>query len=117
MPAKNQKSVLSQLQTVGEDALGKVTQNPAARTALKGAMNLKDRGNQWVTSLLDIDKRLKAVEKRLSALEHQGGTRSTTARKTTSRKPASKPRSSTAKSSSTKSTSSGSGGSSNGQSS
>ena len=118
MPAKNQqpKSVLSQLQSVGEDAIEKFTQNPAARSALKGAINLKDRGNNFVSGLLDIEKRLKAVEKRLAALEHQtkGGpttaTRKTSSAASKTRKTAAKPRTtaSAAKSSTTSTRSSNS---------
>jgi len=63
------KSVISQLQTAGESALGKVAQNSTTRSALRGAMQLKDRGERIVHGLESIDTRLEAIEKRLAALE------------------------------------------------
>ena len=75
-----QKSVLSQLQSVGEGAIEKITQNTATRTALQGAIHLKDRGEQLVGGLASIEKRLVAVEKRLAALEGQGKRVTTSAR-------------------------------------
>ena len=70
-----QKSVLSQLQSVGEGAIEKITQNPATRSALQGAMNLRDRGEQLVTGLVAIEKRLVAVEKRLARARGAGEAR------------------------------------------
>jgi hypothetical protein len=75
-----QKSVLSQLQSVGEGAIEKITQNQATRSALQGAMHLRDRGEQLVTGLIAVEKRLVAVEKRLAALEGQSKRATTTAR-------------------------------------
>jgi len=63
------KSVISQLASVGEEAIGKLAQNPAARTALQGAIQLKDRGERFVHGLESVDERLAAIEKRLDALE------------------------------------------------
>ena len=74
------KSVLSQLQSVGEGAIEKITQNPATRSAVQGAMHLRDRGEQLVTGVVAIERRLAAVEKRLAALEGQGKRATTTAR-------------------------------------
>lgn len=92
------KSVISQLQTAGESALGKVTHNPATRTALKGAFELKDRGERIVHGLESIDGRLAAIEKRLAALEAQAPKRrarpSAAASKTASTARAAKPGSS-----------------------
>ena len=67
MPEK--KSVISQLQTVGEEALGKLSKNDVARSALQSAMNVKDRATKTLTGLEGVEKRLDAIEKRLSALE------------------------------------------------
>jgi hypothetical protein len=63
------KSVMSQLASVGEEALGKLAHNPATRTAIQGAMQLKDRGEKLVHGLDSVDDRLAAIEKRLDALE------------------------------------------------
>jgi hypothetical protein len=89
-----QKSVLSQLQSVGEGAIEKITQNSATRSALQGAMHLRDRGEQLVTGLVAIERRLVAVEKRLAALEGPGKRVTTT---TTARTTASKARTSATK--------------------
>lgn len=66
------KTVISQLQTVGEDALEKLAQNPAARTAIQGAMQVKERGERLLHTLDVIEERLSAIEKRLSALDGEG---------------------------------------------
>jgi hypothetical protein len=108
------KTVISQLQSVGEGALGKITHSPATRTALQGAMAIKDRGGKVLHGLESIEERLIAIEKRLAALEGKGATRArSTATKarsaatkstaTTASKPrstATKPRSTTRKPSS-----------------
>lgn len=65
------KSVISQLQSVGEGAIEKITHNTATRSALQGAIQLKDRGEQLVTGLIAVEGRLASVEKRLAALEGQ----------------------------------------------
>ncbi len=80
--------MLSQLQSVGEDALGRLAKSPATRTALTSALQLKDRAGKTLSGLEGVESRLDAVEKRLAALE--GKAKKTTARSTT-RKTASKP--------------------------
>jgi len=63
------KTVISQLQSVGEGALGKLAQSPATRTAFQGAIQVKERGERFLHSLESIEARLGAIEKRLTALE------------------------------------------------
>jgi hypothetical protein len=63
------KSQLQQLQSASESALGKITQNQTARSALQGAAQLKDRGDKLLASLSSIEGRLGAIEKRLDTLE------------------------------------------------
>ena len=63
------KSQLQQLQTASESALGKITQNQTARSALQSAAQLKDKGDKLLASLSSIEKRLTAIEKRLDTLE------------------------------------------------
>ena len=91
----DRKSVISQLQSVGEDALEKLTSSDVTRQALQSAMNLKDRAGKTITGFESIEKRLDAIEKRLAALEGPKKAAPTT-RKTTA-KTASKPRSTTSK--------------------
>ncbi len=66
---KSNRSVLSQLQSVGEDALGRLAKSPATRTALTSALQLKDRAGKTLSGLEGVETRLDAIEKRLAALE------------------------------------------------
>jgi hypothetical protein len=91
--AQNKKSVIGQIQAVGEDALGKITKNPATRSALQSASQLKDKGGKVLAGFEAIDKRLASIEKRLAALEGKPKKPSTTTR---SRSTASKTSGSTA---------------------
>ena len=59
------KSVLSQLQSVGEDAVARIAKSPAARTALEKGNQLKDRAGKTISGLEGIEERLAAIEKRL----------------------------------------------------
>ena len=63
------RTVMSQLASAGEEALGKLAQSPATRNALQGAMNVKDRVEKVVRGLDGIEKRVAAIEKRLASLE------------------------------------------------
>ena len=103
------KSVLSQLQSVGEDAVARIAKSPAARSALEKGSQLKDRAGKTISGLEGVEERLAAIEKRLSALEGKAkpaarsrsastssrSTKSSTTKSTRSR--ASKPRSTTSK--------------------
>ncbi|HEX4519499.1 MAG TPA: hypothetical protein VH063_07945 [Gaiellaceae bacterium] len=91
--AQKKKSVMEQIQSVGEDAIGKITKNPATRSALQGASQLKDKGGKMLVGLEALDKRLASIEKRLAALEGKGKKPATTTR---SRSTASKTSASTA---------------------
>jgi hypothetical protein len=82
-------TVISGLQSVSEGALGKLTSSQATRSAVQGAMQLKDRGDRILRGLESIEERLTAIEKRLTAMEKPATTRT---RATTT-----KPRSTTAK--------------------
>ncbi|HWB23415.1 MAG TPA: hypothetical protein VG652_11085 [Gaiellaceae bacterium] len=63
------KTVISQLASAGEEALGKLAQNPATHKALQGALGVKDRVEKVVRSVDGMEKRVAAIEKRLAALE------------------------------------------------
>ena len=67
--AKDNRSVLSQLQSVGEDAITRIAKSPAARSALERGSQLKDRAGKTLSGLEGIEERLGAIEKRLAALE------------------------------------------------
>ncbi len=63
------RTVISQLASAGEDALGKLAQSPATHKAVQGALQVKDRVEKIVRSLDGMEKRVAAIEKRLTALE------------------------------------------------
>lgn len=98
--AKPKQSVISQLQSLSEDALAKLASSDIAKEAIQGAQQIRDRVERLVKSVAELDDRLDALEKRVSALEPK---KATPARKTTTsaakKKPstASKTRSTTAK--------------------
>jgi hypothetical protein len=88
------KSQLQQLQTASESALGKITQNQTARSALQSAAQLKDKGDKLLSALGSIEGRLGAIEKRLDALEGKSPKAKPAASR--SRSTASKPRTASA---------------------
>ena len=94
------KSVLSQLQSVGEDAVARIAKSPAARSALQKGNQLKDRAGKTLSGLEGIEERLAAIEKRLAALEGKAKPAASRSRSTSSRST----KSSTTKSSTAKST-------------
>jgi len=70
------KNPLSQLASLGEEVLGKASQNPTAARVLNGAMQLKERVDDLskrVRGLEQMEKRLALLEKRIAKLE--GGPR------------------------------------------
>jgi hypothetical protein len=79
------KTVISQLQSVGEGALGKLAQSPATRGAVQGAVHVKERGERLLRTLDSIEERLATIEKRLSTLEKATPKRSATGQRSTSR--------------------------------
>ena len=72
----DRKSVISQIQTVGEEALGKIAKTDAARNALQRASELRERAGKTLSGLEAIEKRLDGIEKRLDALEGKPSSRS-----------------------------------------
>ncbi|MBV8079431.1 MAG: hypothetical protein JO186_03520 [Actinobacteria bacterium] len=79
------RTVISQLASVGEEALGQLATNPVTRKALEGALQLKDRVEKLVTGVSELEKRVATLEKRLSALEKPKSS-SSSSRKSTSTK-------------------------------
>ncbi len=76
------RTMLEQLTSVGEGAIGRLAQNPVTHRALEGAIQVKDRVEKVVRGLDSMERRMVAVEKRLDALE-KPKRRAATARKTT----------------------------------
>ena len=93
-----EKSVLSQLQSVSEEALERITKSQATRSAIQSAIQLKDRAGRTLSGLEGVEERLAAIEKRLTALEGQKkpATRTRSTAKKTAAKPAAKPAAKTA---------------------
>ena len=86
------KSPLDRLASLGEEVLGKASQNPTAHKLLQGAMQLKDRVDDLskrVRGLEQMEKRLNQLEKRLAKLEGTTKKPSASSRKTTAPKPTS----------------------------
>jgi hypothetical protein len=63
------RTMLGQLTSVGEGAIGRLAQNPVTNKALEGAIQVKERVEKVVRGLDSMEGRMAAVEKRLEALE------------------------------------------------
>jgi len=77
------RTMLGQLTSVGEGAIGRLAQNPVTHKAVESAIQVKERVEKVVRGLESMDRRMLAVEKRLAALEKQK-------KRTTTPKPAAK---------------------------
>ncbi len=63
------RTMISQLQSVGEGALGKLAQSPVTHKALEGAIQVKDRVEKVVRGLEAMDERVAKLEARIAELE------------------------------------------------
>jgi hypothetical protein len=63
------RTMLGQLTSVGEGAIGKLAQNPVTHKAVESAIQVKERVEKVVRGLESMDRRMTAVEKRLDALD------------------------------------------------
>ena len=75
------KSPIDRLASIGEEVLGKASQNPTANRLVQGAMQLKDRVDDLskrVRGLEEMEKRLDKLEKRVAKLEGSTKKRATT---------------------------------------
>jgi hypothetical protein len=79
------RTMLGQLTSVGEGAIGRLAQNPVTNKALEGAIQVKERVEKVVRGLESMEGRMAAVEKRLAALE-KPKRRTTTPKSTTAAK-------------------------------
>jgi TolA-binding protein len=90
------RNAFTQLASLGEDFIGKASQNPTASRVLQSAMQLRDRVDDLskrVRGLEQLEKRLAQLEKRVAKLEGHG------------RKPAASSKTTAAKSDAAKKTS------------
>jgi hypothetical protein len=62
------RTVISQLASVGEGALGKLAQNPVTKGAVEQAMQLKERVEKLVNGLADVEERVAKLEQRMDAI-------------------------------------------------
>jgi len=70
------KNPLSQLASLGEEAFGKLAQNPTTHRAIQSALQMKDRVDDLskrVRGLEAMDKRFASIERRLDKLEKATG--------------------------------------------
>jgi hypothetical protein len=79
------RTMLGQLTSVGEGAIGRLAQNPVTNKALEGAIQVKERVEKVVRGLESMQGRMAAVEERLEALE-KPKKRATTPKTTTAAK-------------------------------
>jgi hypothetical protein len=85
------RSPIDRLTSLGEEVLGKASQNPTAHRMLQGAMQLKDRVDDLskrVRGLEAMEKKIAQLEKRLAKLEGatKRGTSSARVKKTATKK-------------------------------
>ncbi len=79
------KSTLDRLTSIGEEVLGKASQNPNLSRVVQGATQLRDRVDELqkrVRGLEGLERRLSEVEGRLAKLE-RSSRRTTSPKKTT----------------------------------
>jgi hypothetical protein len=83
------RSPLDRLASLGEDVLGKASQNPTAARVVQGAMQMKDRVDDLskrVRGLEAMEKRLAQLEQRVTKLESTKSKPSGTAKKSATKK-------------------------------
>jgi hypothetical protein len=85
--AETQKDIFSRLAERGEEFVGRITELPAAKTLVDKTAALGknvDAMQKQLRSLGPLEKRVKAIERRLDKLEGKG---TTTRKRTTTRRP------------------------------
>ncbi len=66
------KSTIDRLTSLGEDVIGKASQNPTANRVLQGAMQMKERVDDLskrVRGLEGMEKQIEELDKRVAKLE------------------------------------------------
>ena len=82
------KSTLDRLTSLGEEVLGKASQNPNLSRVVQSATQLRDRVDELqkrVRGLEGLEKRLAEVEGRLAKLERASHRRASASKKTDSK--------------------------------
>jgi hypothetical protein len=74
------RTVISQLTSAGEDAVGRLVQSPVTHKAIEGALQVKERVEKLVAGFADMDGRVSRIEQRLDALEKSQGSAAPRAR-------------------------------------
>ena len=64
----DKKTMMTQLATVSEAALGKLAQSDLSKTALQGAITVKDRVERLMSKMTDLDERVIELEKPAKAV-------------------------------------------------
>jgi hypothetical protein len=85
------RTMMAQLASVSEGALGKLASSGVTKSALEGAFVLKERVERLMKGMAELDDRVDVLEKRVSALEKPKP------RTPAKRAPAKKPSATTAK--------------------
>src|SRR5262245_39931167 len=65
----DKRSMMSQLASVSEGALGKLASSDLSKPALQGALLLKEKVERLMSKMTDLDERVADLEKRVSELE------------------------------------------------
>ena len=65
---------MSQLATLSEESLAKLSSSEFATNALQSAQQVRDRVERLVKTVAELDDRLDALEKRVGALEPKKAT-------------------------------------------
>ncbi len=84
MPTTKSTSALDRLTSLGEDVLGKASQNPTANKVIQQGMQLKskvDDLSKRVRGLETMEKKINQLEKRIAKLEGASKKRATSATK------------------------------------
>lgn len=83
------KDLLARLADAGEDAIQKLSEVPGGKKVLDALTGMRDRVDELqhrVRNLAELEKRVKALERKVAELSKPKPRRRTTARKTTATK-------------------------------
>jgi len=84
------KSTIDRLTSLGDELLGKASQNPTAHRVFHSGMQMIDDLSKRVRGLEAMEKHITQLEKRIAKLEGHSGTKRATTKAGTTRKSATK---------------------------